>query len=289
MISPRAVLERVKELPTLSVAAARVSELARDERSGAADFERVIRPDPALTANLLRIVNSAYFGLHSRAETVRQAVTLLGVRRTSEVAAAAALAPVIPRRLPGYEVEAASFWLHCIAVAVLSEKLSVKLGVKRPDLTFTAGLLHDIGKLAICAFVAESSGTILEKVRGGGLAFVSAEREVLGVDHTEVGGDVARSWNLPRAVAEAARWHHQPGQAPEGADRVLVDLVHVADALAHSMGLGTDVGEMARTVEAASELRLGVKARLLESVAGDSLDEIRDLGRLFAPGPGDKR
>lgn len=289
MIEPGLILERLKELPTLSATAARLAGLARDERSSVADFERVIRPDPALTANLLRIVNSAYFGLRSRAESVRQAVTLLGLRRTSEVAAAAALAPIIPRRLPGYEVEASSFWMHCVAVAVLSERLSGELGVRRPDLTFTAGLLHDMGKLAVGAFVAGSSVEILSRTREGGMDFVSAERAVLGLDHSQVGGMVAKVWNLPPAVADVARWHHAPGDAPEAADRLLVDLVHVADALAHSLGMGTDAGEMARKVDPAAEARLEIRARHLERVASESLEEIGELARQFLPSGGGTR
>lgn len=287
MITPDMIVSRLKQLPTLSTATVRLADLARDERSGAADFEKVIRPDPALTANLLRIVNSAYFGLRSRAESVRQAVTLLGLRRTSEVAAAAGFAPIIPARLPGYEVDSATFWLHSVAVAVLSERLAIELSVTRPDLTFTAGLLHDLGKLAIGVFVAESSGEILAKVRGG-RPFVSAERDVLGVDHGEVGEAVAKAWKLPEAVEDAARWHHAPGRAPER-NRRLVDLVHLADALAHALGLGADAGELARTVDAGAESRLDVRARRLERVAGSSLDEIRDMARLFAPAPGGTR
>ncbi len=289
MIAPEQILARVKQLPMLSTAVVRVADLARDERSSAADFEKVIRPDPALTANLLRIVNSAYFGLRKRADSVRQAVTLLGVRRTSEVAAAAALAPIIPGQLPGYQVEASAFWLHSVAVAVLSERLSGELGVKRPDLTFTAGLLHDVGKLAVGAFVEGASAEILARVRGGGLTFVSAEREVLGVDHTEVGATVSEAWRLPQAVVDVARWHHAPGETPARADRMLVDLVHVADALSHSLGMGADVGEMARTVDKGTETRLGIRARRLERVAGESLDEIHDLARQLAPASGGNR
>jgi putative nucleotidyltransferase with HDIG domain len=288
VIAPQEVLSRLKNLPTLSSAAVKLAALARDERSSAADFERVIRPDPALTANLLRVVNSAYFGLRCRAESVRQAVTLLGLRRTSEVAAAAALAPIIPRRVPGYEVEASAFWMHCVAVAVLSEKLSGELGVRRPELTFTAGLLHDVGKLAIGAFVADSSSEILSRTREG-VPFVSAEREVLGTDHSQVGAAVAEAWNLPPAIAEVSRWHHSPNETPEGANQLLVDLIHMADALAHSLGMGADVGEMARKVDPATEGRLGIRARGLERVASESLEEIRSLAQEFAPGAGGTR
>ena len=285
MIAPALVLSRVKELPALSATALRLAELARDDRSGAADFERVVRPDPALTANLLRVANSAYFGLRCRAESVRQAVTVLGVKRVSEVAAAVALAPVIPSRLPGYELEASAFWLHSVAVAVLAERLSLQLGLRCPEQTFTAGLLHDIGKLAIGAFVADDAPSILIRTRGG-LPFVAAEQAVLGVDHGQVGGLMAEAWSLPSAAAAAARWHHAPGAAPEGAPQALIDLVHVADGLAHTLGLGADAGELARGVDAGVEDRLGFRVRDLEQTAGKSLDEIRELASLFAPGGG---
>jgi putative nucleotidyltransferase with HDIG domain len=283
VIGPDQVLAQVKLLPTLSAASLRLSELARDPRSSAADFEKLIRPDPALTANLLRFANSAYFGRRCRAESVRQAITLLGLKRVSEVAAAAALAPVFPARLPGYDLDAQGFWLHSVAVAVLSERLAAELGVTRPELTFTAGLLHDVGKLALCAFVQGERAPILGAVRGG-LAFVSAERAVLGLDHGALGMLVAQAWGLPPAVALVARWHHEPGSAPDHSDRALVDLVHAADALAHALGLGRDAGELARTVDGGVEDRLAVKARRLERVAGESLDEIRELAAMFAPG-----
>ena len=283
MIAPALVLSRVKELPALSATALRLAELARDDRSSAADFERVVRPDPALTANLLRVANSAYFGLRCRADSVRQAVTVLGVKRVSEVAAAVALAPVIPSHLPGYELEASAFWLHSVAVAVLAERLSLQLGLRCPELTFTAGLLHDIGKLAIGAFVADDAPSILVRTRGG-LPFVAAEQAVLGVDHGQVGGLVAEAWSLPPAAAAAARWHHAPGAAPQDAPQALIDLVHVADGLAHTLGLGADAGELARGVDAGVEERLGFRVRDLEQTAGKSLDEIRELASLFAPG-----
>lgn len=288
MIAPAQVLSRVKELPALAASAVRLAELARDERTGAADFEAVVRPDPALTANLLRVANSAYFGLRCRAESVRQAITLLGVKRVSDIAAAVALAPIIPRRLPGYGVDAGVFWLHSVAVAALSERLAAQLRLPCPDLTFTAGLLHDMGKLAIGAYVSEASDAILSKVRCG-LAFVSAEQAVLGVDHAQVGGLVAEAWSLPPAAAAAARWHHAPAEAPDDAHRPVVDLVHAADALAHALGLGADAGELARAVDPGVEARLGVRARDLEKAAGCTLDDIRELAAAFHRPPGGTR
>lgn len=288
MISIDQVLQRVRKLPTLSSTMARLWALAKDERASAADFERVIRPDPALTANLLRVANSAYFGLRCRAESVRQAVTLLGLKRVCELASSVAFAPVVPDRLPGYDVDATAFWTHSVAVAVLAERLAAEVRAGPPDMLFTAGLLHDIGKLVVGSLLAEHEGAILEKVRQG-QTFVDAERAVLGVDHAELGATVAQAWCLPPAATWAARWHHRPQEVPPEADRTLVGLVHAADALSHAMGLGADKGELARGVDGAVEAELGMKPRRLEAVAGRSLEGIQEIASLFAGAAGGKR
>ena len=99
----------------------------------------------------------------------------------------------------------------------------------------------------------------------------------------------AETWKLPPAVADVCRWHHSPNEAPESSDRLLVDLVHAADALAHLLGMGADVGEMARKVDAVVEARLGIRSRGLERVASESLEEIRSLAAEFTPGAGGTR
>jgi len=270
------ILAQVPRLPAFPASAARLAELLHDERAGAPEVEKVIRPDPALTASLLRIAASAYFSPRSRPETVRQAVTLLGVKRTFEVATGAALATMLPSRLPGYDMDARAFWLHCVAVAVFSERLAKEVKAKCPDLLFTAGLLHDVGKLVISSFVERQAGSILLKSRHG-MDFSAAEREVLGVDHAEIGAQVAVTWRLPEPVAWAARWHHRPGEAPANVDRSLVDLVHAADALAISLGLGCDTGELARSVDPQAWQRLGLHVRRMELVASEGLEAVKGL------------
>jgi putative nucleotidyltransferase with HDIG domain len=196
-----------------------------------------------------------------------------------DVATSAAFAPVIPARLAGYEVDARAFWLHSVAVAVLAERLAAETATLAPALTFTAALLHDIGKLAVSTFVAEAEEEILALVRQGG-AFAAAERAVLGIDHGEVGALVAEAWSLPPAIALAARWHHQPAGAPESARRRCA-LVHVADALAHALGLGADSGELARAIDPEAARLAGASVQRLERIASESLDAIHEMGRAF--------
>ncbi|MHB8079295.1 MAG: HDOD domain-containing protein [Candidatus Krumholzibacteriia bacterium] len=282
MIGTDEIFAKVLTLPTLPVSVARLAALMDDPRAGALDFEAVIRPDPALTANLLRLANSAYFGLSREVDSVRQAVALMGLKRVFEMAASVSFARVIPPFLPGYGIAATGFWTHCIAVGTLSERLARELGRDIPGLLFTAGLLHDVGKLAIGSFLMEETLPMRARLAEARITFVAAERAVLGTDHAEVGQAAAQRWALPPAIGVAARWHHAPLDAPTPESRVVAGLVHAADGLAHLLGFGTDVGEMRREVDRRVVEMFDLRPARLEKVAGETFAEISEMARLFA-------
>jgi len=284
MIDRKAVLQDIGHLPTLPAAVARLSQMISDERATAADFEKALRTDPALTANLLRFANSAHFGVSRRVTSVRQAVTLLGMRRLFEVATSASFTGVIPERLPGYGIVASAFWLHCVAVGILAERLGSLAGCRAPDLAFTAGLLHDVGKLIIGTYLAKDESGIADRLDNSGASFIAAERSVLGTDHAEIGGEVAEHWKLPTEIAIVAQWHHDPAHAPSSEQ--LVALTHAADNLAHMLGFGADFGQMARRVEPQTIDRLGLTVQTLEEVASSAVDDIRELAKLLVDNRG---
>jgi putative nucleotidyltransferase with HDIG domain len=289
MISAAEVAVRIKRLPIFPEAPARLAALLAQGSSGVDEFEKVIKPDPGLTANLLRLANSAYFGLTRRIASAREAITILGLKRVYDVASMAAMQGFLPPRLPGYELSSDGYWQHCVAVACLAENMARAGGAHAPALVFTAGLMHDIGKLVLGEFLALHAAPILEKLRHDGVSLIGAEREILGVDHTEVGAEVASLWKLPDAVVSVIRWHHDPSKVPEGVDRSCIDLVHVADALAHSFGFGADVGELRRPLDAQAFDRLKLAVPALELVAAGSLADIESLtGLAKASDPGDK-
>ncbi len=281
MIGTDEIFAKVLTLPTLPTSVARLAALMNDPRAGALDFESVIRPDPALTANLLRLANSAYFGLSREVASVRQAVALMGLKRVFEMATSVSFARVIPPFLPGYGIAAVDFWTHCIAVGSLSERLARDLGREVPGLLFTAGLLHDVGKLAIGSFLLEEALPMRARLADGRSSFVAAEQAVLGTDHAEVGLAAAQRWALPPAIGVAARWHHAPLEAPTPEGRAVAGLVHAADCLAHMLGFGADVGEMRREVDRRVVEMFDLRPARLERVAGDTLAEISELARLM--------
>ena len=284
MISAAEIAVRIKRLPIFPEAPARLAALLAEGGSGVDEFEKVIKPDPGLTANLLRLANSAYLGLTRRVASAREAIAILGLKRVYDVATMASMQRFLPKRLPGYELSSDGYWQHCVAVAAMAENLARVDGRYPPALAFTAGLMHDIGKLILGEFLALHAAPILERLRRDGATLIGAEREILGVDHTEVGAEVAAVWKLPDPVVSAIRWHHDPNRVPTGVDGACVDLVHVADALAHSFGFGADVGELQRPLDPQAFDRLKLAAPGLEQVVAGSLAEIEGLTSLAGSG-----
>jgi putative nucleotidyltransferase with HDIG domain len=289
MIDRELLLERVRNLPTLPVVAGRLLTLLQDPTVNAARLEEVIRPDPALTANLLRLANAAAFGHGVEITSLRQASTRLGLRRLSDLALGLALGNVVPALLPGYGMEAGGFFLHSAATAILAEHLDRCRGGQRTDVAFTAGLLHDAGKLVIGAFLAGVTEEVRARLRVSGTPFIEAERAALGLDHAEAGALIAERWGLPAPLARVMRHHHAPAAAPPADDGGLLALVHVADGLAHSLGFGADLGELARSVEPQTLAGLSLSTKMIEAAACESLDEIVTLSRAQGNGGGGTR
>jgi putative nucleotidyltransferase with HDIG domain len=273
------ILAGIKKLPAFSTTVVRLSELVNDAEAGPGEFEAVVQPDMALTANLLRMANSAYFGLSRRIGSAREAITLLGVRRIFELGAMAAVDAIVPETLPGYGIDAGVFWTHSVAVAVIAERLSKERKLATPMLTFTAGLLHDVGKLVISSFLAERIEALRTELASGDMSLIACEQKLLGADHAQIGADLGVAWNLPEEVVKVIASHHAPNVVNEGRGDVLVDLVHAADCLSHAMGFGADVGGMHRQVDDVAIARLGLRHIDLEHVASRALPEIEGLSQ----------
>ena len=227
-----ALLTRIAQLRPLPQAVMALQAVLQDEGASVADCAARIRQDPALTARLLRLANSAFYGVPGRVAGIDDAVQLIGLRSLRLLAMTAAV--TLQFNAPaGAAHWMDAFWRHTLAVAHMAQALAERRGLP-VERAYVAGLLHDIGRL-----VLRSAGP---------------EAASWGADHAAVGAAVARHWHLPEAVAAAIAAHHVPpggGGAP-----TLVDVVHVADALAHGLGFGYDEREQAPAIDAATWQRL---------------------------------
>lgn len=235
-ISPTELARRTGDLPPLPSAVSRLLEMSRDQEVSLAQMAEVIRHEPALTAKVLRLCNSAYYGLPRKVTSLQDAIVYLGADTLVNFVLAGCVAAFYRAAHSGYGHHVGDLWRHSVACAIASQLLAERCGEQKTGEAFTAGLLHDIGKIILQSEVRASFDVIMERVRGRGMSFEEAEREVLGCNHAEIGGVVARAWNLPVGLCEAIEFHHDPTRA-EHCPRLSAQ-VHIANTLCISLGIG---------------------------------------------------
>lgn len=272
------ILAKVKSFPSMPEAAAKLLKLLDNPDATAAQIEQILRYDAGLTANLLKLTNSVYFGLPCKVGSVTQAVVLLGWKKLIQLVMASCVNAVMGKPVPGYDLPAGELWRHSIAVSVAAEGLAKELKVSASEEIFTAALLHDVGKLVLGGFVKED----LEKIEteaSRGISFEVAEHMVLGTDHTEVGAQILKNWSFPPALVNAVRWHHDPDSA--GKTDTLVDIVHVANILCLMIGIGVGREGLCYKPSPLATKRLGFRTNDLEMFASRTLQYVDDLCDVF--------
>jgi putative nucleotidyltransferase with HDIG domain len=230
------LVAKVKNLPPISQAALRLVNLLDQPAVSNDDVVQVLKYDNVLTAKLLRACNSPYFGLEDEVSSVDQAVLILGHQQILHIVLTLAFGGAMTVPLTGYAVEANELWRHSLTTATAAEFLVTK-GIEvnvDPPVAFTVGLLHDIGKLVLSqALTPEFQADIRKRITEGSLSRSEAEREVLGTDHSEVGGALLQAWHLPEEIIEAVTNHHTPIVEPHPK---LSAVTHVANCIAHLVG-----------------------------------------------------
>ncbi len=270
----REIISKMKSFPSMSGIAAKVLNLLDNPDSSAAQVEQLLKQDPSLTANLLKLTNSAYFGIPSKVGSVRHAIAMLGWKRLSKLVLAACVSAITDRQIPGYDLPPGVLWQHSVAVSVTAEGLMRELKIAETDEIFTAALLHDLGKLILGSFVEKELKEIQE-VAARGIPFQMAEQEVLGTDHAEIGALMLESWSFPPKLVSAVRWHHDPDSAHETSS--MIDVVHVANVLCLMIGIGIGVEGLHYEPSVLATKRLGIKPTQLELIASQTLEWAKEL------------
>lgn len=230
------LVKKTADLPTIPAAALAVMREAASSTSTATSVANHIAQDHALTAQVLRLANSAYYGLSRQVDDLQEAVVVLGMRSVRNLAIVASTYPWMSVALKGYGLGPKQMWTHSFAVGIGAQLLARKSGKADEDVAFTAGLLHNLGKLAMSIWLEKRLAAMLQYASRENLTFDQVERKLFGYDHAEVGAYLAESWNLPPKLVQAIRWHHQPNNATP--PDPVVDCVHVGDYFTMSLGFG---------------------------------------------------
>ena len=235
----------VKSVPMLSPSASQLLQITSQADHDLIDVINLVRNDANLTARLLKIVNSAAFGLVSTVTSIDRAISYLGERIIVGIAIGDCAGKLFEKELSGYESAGGDLWKHDLRAAIAAREVVTQSGVDiSPELAFTAGLLHDIGKSLISDYLQGSVTDAIEMITTEeGLDYLDAEEKLVGFDHTRAGYELAKAWQLPDELAEVIRYHHEPAKAKEEY-RALVYAVHLGDNIAMMGGFGTGSDSM---------------------------------------------
>lgn len=268
------------DIANLEPMPASVVQLARmlsDYASHIDEIVKVIELDLALTANVLRLANSAWSASAYPTSTVRAAVVRLGLARIVWYAVGTRVAKPMAAACPGYQLAEGELWRHSVAAALAAEQIGRTAEHKIPGAAFTGSLLHDLGKLVLSRHLADNTlARVSDLVIHENLTYVQAERRLLGTDHAEVGGAIALAWRFPQPLVAAIARHHDLDEAGDD----LRDVIHVSNAVTKLIGIGLGSEEMNLAVDERSPRRLGLSATDLEATCANVSDDLTRVSGL---------
>ena len=282
-ISPYDLVKRHVKLVSLPDIYFRIVEVLNNPYSSAAQVGEVVGKDPSLSAKLLKLVNSPFYGFPSKIDSIDRAVCIIGANDLTTLALGISVVNSftdVPKRL----MDMRGFWRHSITCGATARFLAAA----RPGLTeerfFIAGLLHDIGRLVMIRGVPEPFTEALYLARDAKEPLYKAEREVLGFDHAVVGGFLFKEWKLPPSLERAIRFHHNPKAA---ANLLEAAVIHVADVIAYAMHFGGAGSAYAPFLQPEAWEALGIGVGALENVFVQADRQVSEIERVFFGGGND--
>jgi HD-like signal output (HDOD) protein len=211
------ILAAIKQVPLLSPSASQLLQICAKADHELIEVIEIVKCDSALTARVLKIVNSVAYGLTHKISTIDRAVGYLGERMVASIALESSTAALFHKELEGYAGPKSELWNHDLRTAIAAREIAKYAKTPlNPDIAFTAGILHAVGKAVLSDFLKQSAPELLTSIDDHEVTdYLAGERQLLGIDHTEAGYELAKSWELPDSLTMAIRFHHSPAEAPE--------------------------------------------------------------------------
>lgn len=279
MINLETIIKRVEDVPPLPDIVVKLLHASRDPNVSTREMVDLIKHDPALTLKVLRLCNSSYYGLPRKINSLQEALVYIGTDTLVNFVLAGCLSTFYQQAQAGYGLEKGELWRHSVGCAIASQRIAARSNEEGSAQAFTAGLIHDIGKIILNTYVGEEIQAIMELVNTKQIAFAEAEKQVLGFSHTEAGAQLARHWNLPDPLTEAIAFHQDPGKA--GAYARLVSEVHLGNILCLSFGIGVGADGLAYTFHPKALETTGIEVSDLFKLSLDIHDDYKKAEELI--------
>jgi HD-like signal output (HDOD) protein len=272
----------ITHIATLPEVTMRIIRLVEDPDSSAQDLNNVITHDPALGARILKVVNSAFYGLPGQIGSINRAIVLLGLNAVKNIAIAASLAKLFRGGRIHPSFDARDLWSHSVGTATASRLLSEHIGLKLPDEAFLAGLIHDIGIMVEIQARRPQFVEVMDKLDADPqLTLREAEQQVMAAHHEHFGAGLCKLWKFPSSFAYVTGFHHHP-QDLAPANRTLTSLVHLADIMAAQQEVGFCRGVEQTELEPEVLGRLGLSEKNIQEVAEQMPNAINEARAIFS-------
>ena len=234
----QSIIQNVEQLPSLPDVVSKIINMVNDPDVSFKHVADEIAKDQAITANILKLCNSAYFSKGKEISSIDRAIVILGLKEVKDIVVIATTKSVLNKVIVGYDLARGELWKHGVAVAMLAKKIATECNQKAiADIAFTGGIIHDVGKTVLALFVQSTFKEILNTVTEKSITFQEAEKVVMGFDHQQIGEQVAIKWKFPRVLQSIVRYHHEPMNAPDD-HKMIVSIVHIANTLCLMAGIG---------------------------------------------------
>jgi predicted Zn finger-like uncharacterized protein len=274
-----AILEELEELPPMPQAVLEARQVAADPEKGLDELARVIETDQSLVSKILKIANSAYYGMSGKVSSIQRAVVMLGQEQLVQAVTLAGTQGLMGRKLPGYGLDSGNLWMHVMAVAFGARRVARQcLPDLREDATI-AGLLHDAGKIILDPHVHDRREMFFKWMAVTNGTMLQAEKAMFGFNHADIAAVVCQAWKIPEPISLGIRYHHAPSKS-DGSH--LAHILHAADYIAILSGIGLGEEDHLYEMEAGTMDFLGLRQ---DSVSDILFEVMQDVDKL-QKGPG---
>ncbi len=278
MSAIKEMLKEIKLLKPMPQVATQIMKIVEDPNSDMSDVADLVMYDPSLTANLLKLCNSALFGLTRKVDSVKEAISMMGLNQIVDLVMIKGGADNLKKGQKGYGLNDGELWQHAVSSALIAKDLAIKKESENKNMIFTAALLKDIGKVILDQYVGGSLKKINSLVQNGDCSFGEAEKKVIGISHAELGGIVAKMWEFSPKMIFMITHHHLPNKsAREDPD---TSIIYLADTVCMMMGIGGGADGLAYRFHRDVLDDMGInQVDLQEIIAGfsEKMQKVEDL------------
>jgi len=269
------LIKNIGELPTIPSVFFTVSKMLSDPRTSAIDVGQAISGDQVIASKILKLANSAFYGFAGKVNTVPHAIAVLGFNATKNIVLTTSILSTLNLKTPIEGFSLGAFWKHSAAVGAIARLTAAEVYPQKREEAFITGLLHDIGKfiLAICA--PEDFANCVNHAVSKGCLFLDAEKEILGICHTDIAALINRKWNLPAEIAAVITNHHRDTGIPSEYAK-LVAVVKLADVLARGLQFGYACDYSIPVIEDDVFTLLGITPQKLDTILAGSYDALQN-------------